>query len=73
VNNESREWSETTRMEARYANCFRAGRNEFEMIIDFAQCSSDDLPIVPHTRIVLHPEYCKRLIAVLRAAIEEES
>lgn len=43
------------------------------MIIDFAQCSSDDLAIVPHTRIVLHPEYCKRLIAVLRAAIEEES
>ena len=56
--------------DGRYANCFRIGYTEFEIMIDFAQCSgADDAPA--HTRIVVLPVYANQLALVLAKSLEE--
>lgn len=56
--------------EARYANCFRVGYTEFEIMIDFAQCGeSDDAP--PHSRIIVLPVYADQLALLLTRSLEE--
>jgi hypothetical protein len=65
------EWDESDRIESRYANCFRVGANETEMIIEFAQCSSGQRTVRAHTCIVTHPTYAKRLLEVLRKSLDE--
>jgi len=57
-------------IDAKYANCFRVGYSEFELVIDFAQCSSEgDAP--PHTRIVVVPVYAIELARLLEKSLDD--
>ena len=65
------EWDASAQIEVRYANCFRVGSNENEMVIEFAQCSSNGTSIRAHSRIVTHPDYARNLVRILRTALED--
>ena len=64
-------------LEARYANQFQVGHNEFEFVFDFAQyhahggataAASPQLPIV---RIVMAPPFALALLNTLQQAVAE--
>jgi hypothetical protein len=58
--------------QARYANYFAVGFNEFEFVLDFGQSySAQDSRL--HTRIVTSPAYAKELLEVLSDAVAEFS
>lgn len=56
--------------EGRYANCFNAGHNAFEVILEFAQFYEGDVQPRVHTRIVTSPAYAKTFLEVLRESLE---
>jgi Protein of unknown function (DUF3467) len=64
-------------VEARYANHFQVGHNEYEFIFDFKQfhpwqadpaCDPTHVPIV---RIVMGPPFAKALLATLQRAVAD--
>jgi hypothetical protein len=64
-------------LEARYANSFQVGHNEYEFIFDFSQFhpghfgDASDAPQVPIVRIVMGPPFAKALLDTLRRAVTE--
>jgi hypothetical protein len=68
----------TSVVEARYANHFQVGHNEYEFIVDFDQfCfegAGDSHESVPQTRIVrivMGPAFAKSLLDTLTRAVAE--
>ncbi len=65
-------------VEARYANHFQIGHNEFEFIFDFGQCHASGGrdgadQAVPIVRIVMAPPFARALLVTLqRAMVEHE-
>ena len=57
-------------LEARYANHFQIGQNEFEFLIDFGQlhCECEDENF--YTRIICNPFYANVLLKLLQASIK---
>lgn len=56
-------------LQARYANVFRIGFNEFEMILDFGQVDPDGTAEAVHTRIVLAVPNGRLLLLLLSEAV----
>jgi Protein of unknown function (DUF3467) len=62
-------------LEARYANHFQVGHNEYEFIFDFKQFHpgqvdrGDDAAQVSIIRIVMGPPFAKALLDTLRRAV----
>jgi hypothetical protein len=56
-------------LQARYANYFQVGRNDFEVLIDFGQAYEGEPPQI-HTRIVTSPAYAAELVELLRRSVE---
>ena len=65
----------TRAVEARYANHFQVGYNEYEFIFDFKQFHpgqgnhQGDSTQVPIVRIVMGPPFAKALLATLQRAV----
>jgi len=57
--------------EGRYANFFKIGHNEFELIIDCGQYYGDNKEPQLHTRIITSPAYGKALCSTLQSSLEE--
>jgi Protein of unknown function (DUF3467) len=62
-------------LHARYANLFRIGYNEHEMILDFGQSDPDGEAEAMHTRIITAVAHGKVLLEILAEAVSnhEES
>jgi len=64
-------------VEARYANHFQVGHNEYEFIFDFKQFHpgqvdcGDDAAQVSIIRIVMGPPFAKALLDTLRRAVSD--
>ena len=65
-------------VEARYANHFQVGHNEFEFIFDFDQFhfelsgeANEPTPQVRIVRIVMGPPFAKSLLDTLARAVSE--
>lgn len=58
------------RPEARYANYFEIGHNEFEFIFDFGQYQPEDECGQMQCRIITAPVYAKLLAEMLSASIQ---
>jgi Protein of unknown function (DUF3467) len=64
-------------IEARYANHFQVGHNEYEFIFDFRQFHPGQINFaggstqVPLVRIVMGPPFAKALLETLRRAVGE--
>jgi len=64
-------------LEARYANHFRVGHNDYEFIFDFGQfhpgqvADADESPQVRIVRIVMGPPFAKALLETLQRAVSE--
>jgi hypothetical protein len=70
--------SRTAEIEARYANHFQVGQNEYEFIFDFGQFHASESgasasPIAPVriVRIVMAPTFAKALLHTLGRAIQQ--
>ena len=67
----------TAAVEARYANHFQVGHNEYEFIFDFKQFHpgqvnlTGDSPQVPIVRIVMGPPFAKALLDTLHRAVAD--
>jgi hypothetical protein len=57
--------------EGRYANYFRIGYNDLELIIDCGQCYGDNDEPQLHTRLITSPAYGKALLKTLQVSLEE--
>lgn len=63
-------------VEARYANHFQVGHNEYEFIFDFRQfhrgqdCAGESAQ-VPIVRIVMGPPFAKALLDTLQRAVSD--
>jgi hypothetical protein len=64
-------------IEARYANHFQVGHNEYEFIFDFRQFHHGQINFaggstqVPLVRIVMGPPFAKALLDTLRRSVAE--
>jgi hypothetical protein len=64
-------------LEARYANHFQVGQNEYEFVLDFSQFHSElaeadpAAPQVRIVRIVMAPPFAKALLQTLGRAVDE--
>jgi hypothetical protein len=56
-------------LQARYANVFRVGFNEYEMILDFGQVDPDGTAEAVHTRIILAVPNGRLLLVLLSEAV----
>jgi hypothetical protein len=56
-------------LHARYANLFRVGHNEHEMILDFGQVDPDGRAEAFHTRIITAAAHGKALLELLSEAV----
>ncbi len=54
---------------ARYANLFRVGHNEYEMILDFGQVDPDGITEAFHTRIITAAANGRALLELLADAV----
>lgn len=52
-------------LEGRYANYFKVGFNDYEVVIDFGQHHGEEEAVM-HTRIILSPVYLEALISMLK-------
>lgn len=57
-------------LEGRYANYFNVGHNAFEVVLVFGQFYEDESQPHWHTRIVTGPAYAKRLLELLKEALD---
>lgn len=58
-------------LEGKFANFFRVGRNDYEIVIEFGQLyQGEDTPRM-HSRIVTSPAYARALFETLRKALLE--
>jgi hypothetical protein len=57
--------------EAKYANYFEIGFNEFELVMDFGQLYSPGTSPALHTRIITSPTYAATLLDLLRNVLAE--
>jgi len=67
IPSESLPWKHRRYMEGRYANYFKVGFNEQEIVIDFGQHHGGEETLM-HTRIVISRAYLSTLIAMLEAS-----
>ncbi len=58
------------KIEARYANCFQIGQNEYEFLIDFGQSYAECRQEYFHTRIICNPFYANVLLKLLQKSIK---
>jgi hypothetical protein len=64
-------------VEARYANHFQVGHNEYEFIFDFRQFHPGQADVagepaqVPIVRIVMGPPFAKALLSTLQRAVAD--
>ena len=64
-------------LEARYANHFQVGHNDYEFIFDFGQfhpgqvTDADEPPQIRIVRIVMGPPFAKALLETLQRAVSE--
>jgi hypothetical protein len=58
-------------LEARYANLFRVGHNEHEMILEFGQMNPEGPGEVFHTRIVTAAAHGPALAKLITEAVED--
>ena len=58
-------------LHARYANLFRIGHNEHEMIFDFGQASPEGAAESFHTRIITAAAHGKALLELLSEAVAD--
>jgi hypothetical protein len=56
-------------LQARYANVFRVGHNEHEMIFDFGQADPNGKAEAFHTRIITAAAHGKALLGLLSEAV----
>jgi hypothetical protein len=56
--------SARAQLEARYVNCFEAGYNDVEFVVDFGQQYGSGAPLY-HTRIVTSAPYLRELLDLL--------
>jgi len=56
-------------LHARYANLFRIGHNEHEMIFDFGQVDPDGKAEAVHTRIITAAAHGRLLLELLADAV----
>jgi len=58
-------------LEGKFANFFRAGRNDYEIVIEFGQLyQGEDTPRI-HSRIVTSPAYARELLEALQRTLLE--
>jgi hypothetical protein len=60
-------------LEAKYANYFEIGFNQFELVIDFGQMYSPDSIPALHTRMITSPSYGRALLELLSNALTEHA
>lgn len=70
MKHEREAYKDPSKLEARYANYFEVGHNEYEFVIDFGQCYPENGKTQFHTRIITAPTYAKALLETLRESIE---
>jgi Protein of unknown function (DUF3467) len=64
-------------LEARYANHFKVGHNEYEFVFDFAQyhfgtvVNGEDAAETSIVRIVMGPPFARALLETLLRAVDE--
>lgn len=58
-------------LHARYANLFRVGQNEHEMILEFGQVDSEGSSEAFHTRIVLAAAHGPALLELIAKAVAD--
>lgn len=58
------------RLEGRYANYLKIGRNAFEFLFDFGQSHREGSEPRFHTRIITSPAYAKAFLEAFHDAIE---
>jgi hypothetical protein len=58
-------------LEARYANLFRIGHNEHEMILEFGQVNPDGAEEAFHTRIVTAAAHGPALLKLIAEAVAD--
>ena len=58
-------------LHARYANLFRVGQNEHEMILEFGQVGPDGSSEAFHTRIVLAAGHGSALLELIAEAVAD--
>jgi hypothetical protein len=63
--------SADTKLNGRYANCFKVGYNAFEFLFDFGQSEGDSGGASIHTRIVTAPGYAKAFTKTLSESIAQ--
>jgi hypothetical protein len=56
-------------LEARYVNCFEAGFNTEEVVINLGQGYETESKVAFHTRIVTSPAYAKDLVELLQKTL----
>jgi hypothetical protein len=59
-------------LEARYANLFRVGHNEHEMILEFGQVSPEGSEEAFHTRIVTAAAHGPALLNLIAEAVADQ-
>jgi uncharacterized protein DUF3467 len=70
-------WTPAAMIEARYANHFKVGHNEYEFVFDFSQyhfgtvVNGDDGTETSIVRIVMGPPFARALLDTLLRAIGE--
>jgi hypothetical protein len=70
-------WTPAAMLEARYANHFKVGHNEYEFVFDFSQyhfgtvANGDDRTETSIVRIVMGPPFARALLDTLLRAIGE--
>ena len=52
-------------LEGRYANYFKVGFNDYEVILDFGQHHGEEEAVM-HTRIIINRAYMEALISMLK-------
>ena len=58
-------------LQARYANLFRIGRNQYEMFLDFGQVDPDGKAEAVHTRIITAAAHGRLLLDLLAQAVAD--
>ena len=58
-------------MEGKYANFFKIGHNNYEIVIDFGQLYRSEAGPRIHSRIITSPAYARELLETLQRTLRE--
>lgn len=61
---------DVAKIERRYADYFKIGRNAFEFVLDLGQSYAENGDVNLHTRTITSPNYGKVLLETLRESIQ---